>query len=207
LASVEQPTSWFSTNPRHLLIRIASAFILLSSTGVCYCSHPRLAQVSCPRSRYFQRKSEQDVGDTTATICQTRWMPGGIELGFDDWLSWLSVVTVFLNASRGDGGALSSAARFLAPGGNLTVFKDTRRVLHLHGAPSRSLQRGHPVDILVQVLHGNAESTAEEAQFNTVLESSELSLSLCVRHRFFRRSLKDSSWVWRVKRMPKPPET
>jgi hypothetical protein len=40
-------------------------------------------------------------------------LPGDVELGFDDWLSWLSVVTVFLNASLGNGGALSSAARFL----------------------------------------------------------------------------------------------
>jgi hypothetical protein len=40
------------------------------------------------------------------------------------------------------------------PGGNLSFVKDIRRVLHLHGGPSPNLQRGHPVDILVQVLHG-----------------------------------------------------
>jgi hypothetical protein len=50
------------------------------------------------------------------------------------------------------------------PGGLLTFFKDARRVLYLHGGPSPNLQRGHPVDILVQVLHGNAESTGEEAR-------------------------------------------
>jgi hypothetical protein len=50
------------------------------------------------------------------------------------------------------------------PGGNLTVFKDTRRVLHLHGGPPPNVQRGYPIDILVQVLHGNAESTVEEAK-------------------------------------------
>jgi hypothetical protein len=42
------------------------------------------------------------------------------------------------------------------PGGNQTFFKDTRRVLYLRGGPSPNSQRGHPVDILVQVLHGNA---------------------------------------------------
>jgi hypothetical protein len=64
------------------------------------------------------------------------------------------------------------------PGGNLTFFKDTRRVLHLHGGPP-NLQRCHPVDILVQVLHGNAESKAEEVnaishrigEFRAFLES------------------------------------
>jgi hypothetical protein len=35
------------------------------------------------------------------------------------------------------------------PGGKLTFFKDTRRVLHLRGGPSPNLQRGNPVDILV----------------------------------------------------------
>jgi hypothetical protein len=44
----------------------------------------------------------------------------------------------------------------------MTFFKDTRRVFRLHGGPPPSLQRGHPVNILVQVLHGSAESTAEE---------------------------------------------
>jgi hypothetical protein len=39
-------------------------------------------------------------------------------------------------------------------------------VLHLLGGPSSNLQRGHPVDILVQILHGNAESTAEDASAN-----------------------------------------
>jgi hypothetical protein len=63
------------------------------------------------------------------------------------------------------------------------------------------------VDILVQIVHGNAESTAEDVNtIHTVLESSELSLSLCIRHLFYRQSLKGSSWAWRVKRMPKPPE-
>jgi hypothetical protein len=65
------------------------------------------------------------------------------------------------------------------PGGNLTFFKDTRRVLHLHGGPSPNLQRGHPVDILVQILHGNAGSTAEDGnvishrirEFRAFLES------------------------------------
>jgi hypothetical protein len=40
------------------------------------------------------------------------------------------------------------------PGSNMTFFKDTRRVLHLHGGPSPNLQRGHPVDILLQILRG-----------------------------------------------------
>jgi hypothetical protein len=54
-----------------------------------------------------------------------------------------------------------SLNRILKPittsGGNLTFFKDTRRVLHLQGGPSPNLQRGYPVDILAQILHGNAE--------------------------------------------------
>jgi hypothetical protein len=65
------------------------------------------------------------------------------------------------------------------PGGVLTFFKDGRRVLYLHRGPSPKLQRGHPADILVQVLHGNAESTVEEAsaisrrigEFRAFLES------------------------------------
>jgi hypothetical protein len=31
------------------------------------------------------------------------------------------------------------------PGGNLAFFKDTRRLLHLHGGPSPNVQRGHAV--------------------------------------------------------------
>jgi hypothetical protein len=42
------------------------------------------------------------------------------------------------------------------PSGLLTFFKDARRVLYLHGGPTPNLHRGYPVDILVQVLHGNA---------------------------------------------------
>jgi hypothetical protein len=93
------------------------------------------------------------------------------------------------------------------PGGNLTFFKDTRRVLHLHGEPSPNWQRGHPVDIVVQIVHGNAESTAEDV--NTILHrirDFRAFLSLCIRPRSFRRSLEDCTLVWRVKRMPKPPE-
>jgi hypothetical protein len=48
------------------------------------------------------------------------------------------------------------------PSSILTFSKDTRRELHLHGGPSPNLQHGHPVDILLQILHGNAESTAED---------------------------------------------
>jgi hypothetical protein len=59
-----------------------------------------------------------------------------------------------------------SLNRILKPittsGGNLTFFKDTRRMLHLYGGPSPNLRRGHPVDILVQVLHGNEGATAED---------------------------------------------
>jgi hypothetical protein len=35
-------------------------------------------------------------------------------------------------------------------------------MLYLHVEPSPSLQRGHPVDILVQILHGNTESASED---------------------------------------------
>jgi hypothetical protein len=63
-----------------------------------------------------------------------------------------------------------SLHRILRPtatsGDNLKFFKDTRRVLHLHGGPSPNLQRGRPVDIQVQIVHGNAESTAEDV--NTI---------------------------------------
>jgi hypothetical protein len=53
------------------------------------------------------------------------------------------------------------------------------RVLHLHGGPSPNLQRGHPVDILVHILHGSVESTPEEVnaishrivEFRAFLES------------------------------------
>jgi hypothetical protein len=90
-------------------------------------------------------------------------------------------------------------------GGLLTFFKDARRVLYLHGGPSLNLQRGHPVDILVQVLHGNAESTVEEAStISRRIEEFRAFLDLCIRYRICRRWRKDSSWVWTAKRTPNP---
>jgi hypothetical protein len=68
----------------------------------------KLVQLICPCSRYFHKKAEQDVRDKTATIRQTRWISGRRRARFRRWLSWLPVVTVFLNASLGDGSALSS---------------------------------------------------------------------------------------------------
>jgi hypothetical protein len=65
-------------------------------------------------------------------------------------------------------------------GGSLTSFEDTHRGPYLNIGPSPGLHRGHPVDVLVQVLHGfHAVSTAEEAnaisgrigEFRNVFES------------------------------------
>jgi hypothetical protein len=81
LAAVERPTSRFSTkSPDVPLVRIVSAFVLLSSAGVCFFAliilFAKLVQLICPCSRYFHKKAEQDVRDTTATIRQTRWISG-----------------------------------------------------------------------------------------------------------------------------------
>jgi hypothetical protein len=75
--------------------------------------------------------------------------------------------------------SLNRILKTTTPGVNLTFFKDTRRVLYLHGGPSPSLQRGRPVDILVQILHGNVDSKVEEVnaisrrvgEFRAFLES------------------------------------
>jgi hypothetical protein len=66
------------------------------------------------------------------------------------------------------------------PGGKLTFLKDTRRVLHLRGGPSPNLQRGHPVDILVQIVYGNAESTAEDViTISHRIRDFRASMTLC----------------------------
>jgi hypothetical protein len=64
-------------------------------------------QVFCPKSRYIRKKENQDVKDTTATIPQARRIAGRLRARFRRWLSWLPVVPAFLNASPGEGSALS----------------------------------------------------------------------------------------------------
>jgi hypothetical protein len=131
LAAVERPTPRFSTKSLDVpLVRIVSTFVLLSSAGVfaLIILFAKLVQLICPCSRYFHKKAEQDIRDTTATIRQTLWIAGRRRARFRRWLSWLPVVTVFLNASLGDGSALSST-RFL--GGVL----DTGAAMSLVGYP------------------------------------------------------------------------
>jgi hypothetical protein len=57
---------------------------------------------------YFRKKANQDVDDTTPIIRQACWIAGRCRARFRRWISWLPVVPAFLNASLGEGSALSS---------------------------------------------------------------------------------------------------
>jgi hypothetical protein len=144
LAALERLTSWFSTKSPHIFSSGLLLFLFCLAQPVFLISLilllARLVQVFCPYSQYFRKKENQDVEDTTATIRQVRWIAGRSRARFRCWLSWLPVVPVFLNASLGEGRALSST-RFL--GGVLdtgaaifcVVYRQARALCNLTGLP------------------------------------------------------------------------
>jgi hypothetical protein len=86
LAAVEQPTSRFSTkSPDVPLVRIVSAFVLLSSAGVLFCSYPTICKarpVDLPMQSIYPQEGRAGCtrynGDHTPNAVDCRATPSSV---------------------------------------------------------------------------------------------------------------------------------